>query len=208
MGKVFFIDFDGTITKEDTCCAMVDAFARDGWQELDRLWMEKKLSTKDCAEATFNLIDAGIEDLEKLLSTIEIDDYFQEFLKKCSDNGYKVYILSDGYDFNIKTVLNRYGIDIPYYANKLIYDGRFHIECNYSSSSCKDCGTCKKEIMEKLKRNGDEAIYIGDGYSDRCPASAADMVFAKEVLYDYCSKNKIRAVKFENFADIISNLML
>lgn len=33
MKRVFFVDFDGTITKVDVCAAMVEAFAGDGWRK-------------------------------------------------------------------------------------------------------------------------------------------------------------------------------
>ena len=38
MKRVFFVDFDGTITKVDVCAAMVEAFAGDGWREINDLW--------------------------------------------------------------------------------------------------------------------------------------------------------------------------
>ena len=33
MKRVFFVEFDGTITKVDVCAAMVEAFAGDGWRK-------------------------------------------------------------------------------------------------------------------------------------------------------------------------------
>lgn len=207
MGKVFFIDFDGTITKKDTCALMVRTFAKKGWENINKLWEDKKLSTEDCANMTFKLFDAGMDDVKNLMSTVEIDDYFMEFLSICSSRGYKVYILSDGYDVCIDTILNKYGINLPYYANKLLYDVVFTIECTYKSSECSSCGTCKTEIMEKLKGNEDLAIYIGDGYSDTCAAMHADIVYAKGSLYKYCMEKGIKAVFYNTFSDIIAKLL-
>lgn len=204
MGKTFFVDFDGTITKNDTCEAMVKAFARDGWQEINRLWEEKKLSTEDCANMTFKLFDADVDDVLKLANTIEIDDYFLEFISVCYSRDYKIYILSDGYDLLIKTILERYNINIPYYANKLVYEEGFRIECPYHNKSCSSCGVCKTGLMQKLKEEGNETIYIGDGYSDTCPSMNADIVFAKGSLYRYCMDKRIDAEHYNNFKDIIS----
>jgi len=208
MKKVFFIDFDSTITKVDTCAAMVEAFARDGWEQINKLWEEKKLSTEDCANMTFDLFEADIEDIRKLLLTIDIDEHFKEFLELCKEKDYKVYILSDGYDFCIKTILDRYNIDVPYYSNKLLYNGNFKIECVYKNSSCGNCGTCKTSLMDKLKEPGDQVVYIGDGYSDTCAAKNAHIVFAKGSLLKYCMEKGINAIPYNNFSDIIYNFLL
>ncbi|MGI6226535.1 MAG: MtnX-like HAD-IB family phosphatase [Peptococcales bacterium] len=203
MEKVIFVDFDGTITKVDTCQKMVEAFAREGWIELNKLWEEKKLSTRECANRTFQLFDANLEELEKLIETIEIDTYFPEFASMCQTWGYPIYILSDGYDLIIEKVLKKYNINIPYYANKLLYDGQFSIECPHHNPDCGICGTCKSTLMEKLRKNARQTVYIGDGYSDTCPASKADIVFAKGTLYKYCQEKGIKATHFDNFGDIL-----
>jgi 2-hydroxy-3-keto-5-methylthiopentenyl-1-phosphate phosphatase len=64
MGIVLFVDFDGTITKEDTCAAMVEAFAGDGWREINDRWERKEISTEQCANMTFNLFQADLNDLK------------------------------------------------------------------------------------------------------------------------------------------------
>jgi 2,3-diketo-5-methylthio-1-phosphopentane phosphatase len=208
MGRIFFIDFDGTITDVDTCFVMVKAFAADGWEEIDRLWQEKELSTKECAERTFKLFNAKPADLELLLNTIEIDPYFKEFVKLAKACGDKIVVLSDGYDFNIRTIFRRYEIDLPFYSNKLSYDGDFHIQCLYSDESCGNCGTCKTSLISKLKDDCDITIYIGDGYSDFCPAKHTDIVFAKNTLLEHCLKNEIKATPYRNFGDIINEMKL
>lgn len=205
MEKVIFVDFDGTITKEDTCQAMVEAFAKDGWEELNKLWEEKKISTQDCANKTFQLFDATLEDVKKLVEKIEIDDYFPEFLSLCSKKEYPIYILSDGYDIIIEKILKKHNLQIPYFANRLVYDGQFSIECSHHNQDCGICGTCKTNLMEKLRKDNQQTIYVGDGYSDTCPAKNADIVFAKGSLYKYCLANNIKATYFDNFGDILES---
>lgn len=204
MEKIFFIDFDGTITKIDTIVAVVNAFAADGWKEINEMWERKEFTTEECANRVFRLLNAAPADLKRLLENIEIDDYFLDFLTFCGDRGYKAYVLSDGYDFHIETVFDKYGIDLPYYANRLISnnDG-FQISCTYANPSCGKCGTCKTALIKKLNQEGRQVIYIGDGYSDTCPAEQADLIFAKDVLYEYCVKHGIAAIHFDNFRDIL-----
>ncbi|WHH57815.1 MtnX-like HAD-IB family phosphatase [Petroclostridium sp. X23] len=208
MEKIIFIDFDGTITKKDTCAAMIEEFAKDGWQEINRLWENKELSTEECANATFKLFDAAPQDIINLMHTIEIDEYFTAFLSLCKAKGYEVYVLSDGYDLNIETIFKRYDIRLKYYSNKLLYnvDHGFSIECPHKNASCGKCGNCKTTWINNLKSEGDEVIYIGDGYSDMCPAGIADLVFAKGVLSQYCIEKGIHTKCFENFKDIIESM--
>jgi 2,3-diketo-5-methylthio-1-phosphopentane phosphatase len=205
MDKVVFVDFDGTITKVDTCQAMVENFAKDGWQEIDKLWQEKKISTRDCANMTFQLFDATLEDIEKLVDSIEIDEYFPDFLAFCCLQNYSLYILSDGYDFIIEKILKKHNLSIPFFANQLIYDGHFQIECPHHNVDCGLCGTCKSGLMNKLRKENQKVIYIGDGFSDTCPASKADIIFAKGSLYKYCLANNIKAIYFDSFRDILNS---
>lgn len=45
-------------------------------------------------------------------------------------------------------------------------------------------------------------MYIGDGYSDQCPARFADFVFAKGRLIKYCQQQNITFFEFRNFSDV------
>lgn len=205
MKITFFIDFDGTITKKDTCIAMNNAFVQGDWQSIDLKWQNKMLSTEEAARATFKLYNADERKLKQfLLDEIEIDEYFIPFLQYCRKKDCDIYILSDGYDFNIKTVLGKYGIkDVPFYSNELIIsDKDFDVNTVHSSDSCGRCGTCKTNLINKLKPKEGLTVYVGDGYSDMCAAQKADIIFAKDHLLSYCRDNNIPAKAFNNFSDI------
>jgi 2-hydroxy-3-keto-5-methylthiopentenyl-1-phosphate phosphatase len=63
-------------------------------------------------------------------------------------------------------------------------------------SACAACGeACKRSA---LPANG-EIVYVGDGYSDRCAALAADRVFATDLLAEYLDE---RGVAYEPFTDL------
>ena len=113
MKRVFFLDFDGTITKRDTCFLMVETFAGEGWKEIDEQWVRKEISTEECASLTFKLFQADRDDVIKLIETVEIDESFPDFLQFCRKEGHAVYILSDGYDVIIETLFKKYGIEVP-----------------------------------------------------------------------------------------------
>lgn len=203
---VFFVDFDGTITENDVCYSMVKKFADKGWQEINDLWEYKEISTLECAQKTFDLFTThDPRDFEKLFQGVSIDPYFKEFASYCQKSKFPIYILSDGYDFYIRQILLQEGLEhIPFYANHLKFESKVVAETPYCSNKCNLCGVCKTEIMEKLQKSDETAIYIGDGASDICSAKKAQVVFAKGKLLEYCLSMNIPALKFENFQDIMT----
>lgn len=207
MKKVFLVDFDGTVTKIDTVDLMVNKFAKDGWQYYEELWEKGEMSTEECAIETLKLMEMNEKKILDLLYTIEIDDYFLEFLNFCKVKNYEVVIVSDGYDFNIKAIMDKYGFNVEFYSNKLWFDkGEIKVDFPYKSKDCNKCGMCKLEVLNRYKNERYYVVYIGDGYSDICVVKYADEVFAKGILEKYCKENDIPYISFKNFGDIIEKL--
>ena len=53
---------------------------------------------------------------------------------------------------------------------------------------------------------GRPLVYVGDGYSDRCAALAADRVFARRALGDYLVSRNVPFEPFETFDDVAAAL--
>ncbi|MBO8168659.1 MAG: MtnX-like HAD-IB family phosphatase [Thermoanaerobacteraceae bacterium] len=203
----FFIDFDGTITRNDVCETLVTTFAGDGWQEINRRWEQKELSTVECARQTFKLFTTSDpQEIRKILDNIQLDASFKDFVSYCKSHGFPIYILSDGYDFYIDYLLEKEGIELPYYANKLIFSPEMDIEAPYQSADCDLCGVCKTKLMQQLQKAGQVSVYIGDGYSDFCPAKHADYVFAKKTLYRHCTATGREVFQFATFSDVLQEV--
>lgn len=203
---MFFVDFDGTISREDVCYTMVKTFAREGWAELNTLWEEGALSTGDCAQATLDLISALPEELTAFFARMEIDPAFPVFLQWAKEQNHPVYILSDGYANYIDLILKRERIDAEYYANIMEYREGWHIHMPHLNPECGKCGVCKQGKIAELSHPDFTKIYIGDGYSDLCPARHSDMVFAKRTLADLCGQEGIFFYDFQSFNDILSKM--
>jgi len=210
MNTAYFIDFDGTITSQDTAAAMINAFVPEAdypaIMQISELWQRREISTMECANRAFQYFNADLNSMLSLLKTITIDDSFLQFLDICAQSGDQAYVLSDGFDLCIKTVFQKYAIDLPFYANTLVYDNGFNIKCPHSNPACGHCGVCKTSLMQRIKKTSRWSVYIGDGYSDTCPVIHADMVFAKEPLYTLCRDKGIEAIKFNSFAEIAGRL--
>ena len=199
-----YCDFDGTITKEDSVNCFFEMYAPKSWMDSEKLWVEGKISSRENAIIQVGLLkNVSQKQLNDYINAIEIDDYFLDFVDYVESKNIKLTILSDGFDLFIQKILERYNLDIPYYANKLIYNnGEFSIEFPYYNENCdKKAGMCK---CEKVKESN--FCYIGDGTSDLCIASKADVLFASKNLHTYCKKNNIKHSHFTSFQDIITVL--
>ena len=203
MIKAIYCDFDGTITKEDSVNEFFELYA-PSWMESEKLWIGGKISSRENAIIQVNLLkNISQKQLDDYINSIEIDDYFLDFVDFVKSRNIKLTILSDGFDLFIQKILERYNLDIPYYANKLIYkNGTFNIEFPYYNKNCdKKAGMCK---CEKVKEDG--FCYIGDGTSDLCIAFKADYLFASKNLHKYCKENNIAHSHFTSFRNIIEKL--
>lgn len=199
-----YCDFDGTITKNDSVNEFFEKYTEGKWLESEKLWIEGKISSRENAIIQVGLLkNVSQKQLEDYINSIEIDDYFLDFVDYVKSKNIKLTILSDGFDLFIKKILERYDLDIPFYANRLIYkDGDFNIEFPYYNENCdKKAGMCK---CQKVKEN--KFCYIGDGTSDLCIASKADLLFASKNLHEYCTKNSINHYYFETFNNIVKKL--
>ncbi len=205
MKRVFLLDFDGTISIEDSCYLMIRRFCRPGWQELNEKWEQGELGTIECACQTFALFDASQEELRRFCQQIPIDPSFKDFVAWAAQKGDKIYILSDGYDLNIKTILKQNALEhLPFYANQLCYaEGKFNIASPYHNLECGKCGTCKKSLLEQLREEEAQTVYVGDGTSDKCAAAYADVIFAKKELLRNFEERGLPVNEFRNFEDII-----
>lgn len=199
-----YCDFDGTITKKDSVNKFLEKYTGNKWLKSEKLWIDGKISSKENAIIQVGLLkNISQKQLDEYINSIEIDEYFLDFVSYVKSKNIKLTILSDGFDLFIKKVLERYNLDIPYFANKLTYkDGEFSIKFPYYNENCdKKAGMCK---CAKVKENS--FCYIGDGTSDLCIASKADFLFASKKLHQYCKKNNIKHVPFTSFRNIIEVL--
>ncbi|NOX17581.1 MAG: MtnX-like HAD-IB family phosphatase [Chlorobi bacterium] len=202
-----FIDFDGTITQQDVG---EQFFLKFGDAEeaygIIKLWLNGEINSKETwirlAETVDNL---NLNEFDSFLDEMHIDPDFAEFIKFTEANNFETVILSDGLDYYIDKILKREKFDyIKTYSNKLEFgkNNEMILSFPYEDEECKICANCKRNHV--INHSGDEeiSIYIGDGYSDVCPAQFCDFIFAKRSLLKYCEKNRITYFPFTTFRDV------
>lgn len=203
---VVLCDFDGTITDKDIGFTIIETFAGNGWREIEDQYQRGEKGSREAIQEIFALTSVSESTLVRFVQeNFHMDPVFPPFIDYCRKSNIAVTILSDGFDFYIKLILNKYGLDLPYLANTLqVADSSLCASFPYAAAECGSCGNCKAAYARRVKENGGKIIYIGDGYSDRCVSALADVLFAKDYLARYCARENIPYHSFSDFGDILS----
>lgn len=206
-----FIDFDGTITKQDIGENMFLKFgdSKEAYSIIDR-WIKKEINSTE----SWKLLCQTIPKFDKqafddFINQIEIDDYFVEFYHFSKSHNIDILVLSDGLDYYIKKFFNKYSLtDIRFFSNEfsLSSDNKIIPEFRFTDEECDACANCKRNHIIENSSDEDITVYIGDGYSDTCPAQYVDYLFAKNSLLKFCEKNRISYFPFTNFSDVQNRL--
>jgi len=206
-----FVDFDGTISTIDIGEAMFQYFGdKEKNIKFVNDWIEENVNSSRLWKLLCSTVTNFNENkFEEFLSKISIDPTFSSFVQFCKLNGFELCVLSDGFDYYIHKILQREKLtDIEVYSNKLIIDKNKNIipEFPYTDEECSRCANCKRNHILNLSSEEDFTIYIGEGFSDTCPAQHCDFIFAKDSLLKYCEINRITYFPYSDFNDIIKKI--
>jgi 2,3-diketo-5-methylthio-1-phosphopentane phosphatase len=199
-------DFDGTVAQEDVGNLLFRTFSDNGGTSaVVERWRSGEISSRECLEHEAKLARAKQNDLDDFITKRSLDPYFKDFHDFAKKRGMEVVIMSDGLDYYIESMLVRCGLgEIEFFANRLKFNGdTLKIEFPYFDLlGCQDCACCKTHHLFTYRDQGYYIIYVGDGQSDFCPCSSADLVFAKGRLLEYCRDAGVDHVEFRNFRDV------
>jgi len=111
-------------------------------------------------------------------------------------------VISAGFHELIEPVLEREGVRVELLANRL--DPRpdgWRVRWR-DEASCAVCGEpCKRGALD-----GAPYVYVGDGYSDRCAAVAADRVFARDSLARHLDEDGVAYEPFDDLREVAALL--
>jgi 2-hydroxy-3-keto-5-methylthiopentenyl-1-phosphate phosphatase len=111
-------------------------------------------------------------------------------------------ILSSGFAELIEPVLEREGVSLDVNANRLDTSTGNWRPIWRDDAQCAECG----EACKRAGLPSPPVVYVGDGYSDRCVALAADRVFARDGLVGYLEEEGVAYEPFVDFAQLGSAL--
>ena len=207
---VVFCDFDGTITQVDVTDQILSQFAHPSWQEIEQEWVRGVIGSRECLERQLALVEASPDELDALIDAVPVDPDFSNFYRFLKRRAIPLYVVSDGFDYVIRRVLWRSGVDGDLRNGKHLFSSALRVEGRrlrlsfpYSPTPCvHGCATCKAEIIRRVAPEQHPVIFIGDGLSDRFALERANLVFAKRQLLAFCREKSIACHPFETFRDI------
>jgi 2-hydroxy-3-keto-5-methylthiopentenyl-1-phosphate phosphatase len=207
MDVAVVVDFDGTVTQKAVTYMLMERYGSPGWRDLDKEYTEGRLTAKEVIGRMFASIEATDEQIADFARQhVQLRPGFLEFISHLRGLGYPVAITSEGLDLYIDPVLDENGVDyVNLFYNEASRDaeGRLFAKYPHSSFDCEDCGNCKAGLVKALQADGNYVVFIGNGWTDVCPAREANIVFARDMLARTLEEEGRPFILFEDFHDIL-----
>jgi 2-hydroxy-3-keto-5-methylthiopentenyl-1-phosphate phosphatase len=192
------VDWDGTVTTQDTLALVMERFGDLPLYRQTGLEMGRSLTHDEAIALSFTTVRASLDEVVGwLLATVRLRPGFPELVDE-----HRPLIVSSGFEQLIRPILAREGLDAELLANRV--DPRpdgWRVEFR-ERAICAACGEpCKRAALP-----AGEVVYVGDGYSDRCAALAAERVFATAGLAADLARQRIPYRAFADFHDVRAGL--
>jgi 2-hydroxy-3-keto-5-methylthiopentenyl-1-phosphate phosphatase len=162
--------------------------------ELDR----GEITLNEEIRRQFEVVTEPIERVVSwLLERVRLRPRFHELVA-----AHRPLVVTVGFRELIEPILTREGLEIELRSNSVEWTPRGWQPRFRSEEPCPVCGEpCKRSALPD-----GEIVYVGDGFSDRCVALAADRVFARDGLARYLDSVGAAYEPFEDFRDIATAL--
>jgi 2-hydroxy-3-keto-5-methylthiopentenyl-1-phosphate phosphatase len=132
-----------------------------------------------------------------LLEKVELRPGFLDLVER-----ERPLLLSSNLRQLIEPVLAHYGVETDLIANELVADDSSGWRIQIDGEICPVCGErCKRQRLP-----AGEITYVGNGYSDRCPALASSRIFARCGLARYLDSIGAPYEPFGDFHQIAAAL--
>lgn len=185
------LDWDGTVTEVDGLHLVLLEFGDEGIYAAHEARLGRELTLHEVIAGEFRTVHAPLPEVAAWLrENARVRSGFVDFAR-----AHDPLIVSSGFHELIEPVLDRERVELDVIANRLDPRPEGWRVLFRDDRPCPVCGEpCKRADVAELG----PFVYVGDGFSDRCVALAADRVFAREGLADYLAAE---GVAFEPFVD-------
>jgi 2-hydroxy-3-keto-5-methylthiopentenyl-1-phosphate phosphatase len=202
------LDFDGTLVGPNVAMLLVETFCPDGARvarEVDEALHAGAISLREAWDREVALLPADrIEEMRQfVVREVPLREGARDLASLFGRHAVDVTVLSGGLDFFIRPVLEREGLPYPVLSEHLVVGPRtLGIEYPHGHPVCRLCGICKANAVVGASGAQARTVFIGDGSTDRYGAEVADVVFARRRLQEYCRRQGIPFLPFENFEPV------
>lgn len=219
---IFFTDFDGTITLQDTNDYMTDniGYGTEKRKEGNRATLDGEVEFRDSFRDMMNSISTPFDQCTQLLlDKISLDPHFAEFYQWSLENNIPVVVLSGGMEPIINALLRKMigpsfdkmqviGNFVEPREGKNINEERgWQIRFRHEESGF---GHDKSVELRKYSSLPEDVrptmFYAGDGVSDLSAARETDLLFAKQGkdLISYCARENVPFTVFDDWSSILA----
>ncbi len=207
--RTLVVDFDGTVTEQDLLDTIAQVFGdEEVYREVDEGLDDNSLTLNEVIRREFEPVRAPLEEVrEWVLENVRVRPGFREVVELADERGWRLVIVSSGFRELIEPVLERESLSgVELLSNTVDPDPEGWKVQFRVSEACEVCGQPCKRATAAAVADGAELVYVGDGYSDRCAAESADLVFARRGLASYLEERGIPFEPFEDFHSIARSL--
>ena len=190
------LDWDGTVTVDDTLIVALREFGN--WQvylDASAALRRGEITLHEEIRRDAESITAPIDEVAGWLrENLELRPGFHDLAE-----AYRPLIVSSNFRQLIEPILEREGVELEVRANDVTWSPAGWRATFRNGDVCGTCGEpCKRA---DLPADG-EVVYVGDGYSDRCAAQAADRIFARDSLARYLDEQDVAYEPFDDLDDV------
>jgi 2-hydroxy-3-keto-5-methylthiopentenyl-1-phosphate phosphatase len=209
VSRLIVVDFDGTITERDTLDEMCQIYAPEQWAATESDLQRGAMTLREVIASEFAPITGDHDTIiSETVDRARVREGFAEFVRAAEAAGDRVVVVSSGFESVIQPILEREGLGR---LELVAHDVRFTPEGGIvefrHGAPCPVCGEeCKRSVVDE-RRDGREVVYVGDGYSDRCAAQAADVRFARRTLATHLDREGLAYTPFDDFTTIRDALL-
>ncbi len=207
--RTIVLDFDGTITERDVLDLISRHFGDPQvWDEVGRELAARRIGIDEAIKREVEPVRAPLEEVvAAALDNARVRPGFRELVRFCRERGWPLVVVSSGFHELIDPILEREGVEVDdVWANRLDARPDGWQVLWRDGAACPTCGEpCKRATLKEIAAGG-ELVFVGDGYSDRCAAESADLVFARRTLAEYLEERDVPYEPFDDFFQVADRL--
>lgn len=199
--KILFVDFDGTITAEETFETTMRRYTPPKlFQEKMQEVMTGKIALNEAVHMAFDMIpSAKMPEIIDYVRSVPIREGFRDMLIAAKKKGIPVVVMSGGLKPYIVDKLKPY---MDLITDLYAVDTDLSGETIKLQSDFEGGGETMNKALVMQTYEYKTGICIGDSIADMSMVKASQVVFARDSLCQICEKYGIPYTKWDTFYDV------